>query len=87
MYCFFFFFCPFPVFLHTRQSEVAGEDEIKGWIPLAIKVSFDSTGSLHISKIDHEVHTLHANGLFKIKVRVNIHYLLSFNLQLQNTGT
>lgn len=36
------------------RSEVADEDEIKGWIPLAIKASFDSTGSLHISKIDHE---------------------------------
>ena len=68
-YCFeyfiVFFFFSFPIFLHSRRSEVADEDEIKGWIPLAIKASFDSTGSLHISKIDHEVDTLHGNGLFK----------------------
>ena len=67
-YCFEYFivfFFPFPVYLHSRRSEVADEDEIKGCIPLAIRASFDSTGSLHISKIDHEVDTLHGNGPFK----------------------
>ena len=38
-----------------RLTETADEDEIKGWIPLAIKTSFDSTGSLHITKVDNEV--------------------------------
>lgn len=47
-------------FRHDRHStedgltETSDEDEIKGWIPLAIKTSFDSTGSLHITKVDNE---------------------------------
>lgn len=41
-----------------RLTEIADEDEIKGWIPLAIKTSFDSTESLHITKVDNEVEKL-----------------------------
>ena len=54
------------LFLIRRLEVNAEEEDVTGWIPLSIKISFDS-GEIQVTKID-EVRTLAATKYLNSKV-------------------